>query len=167
MDTIAKYIDMMNEFIGQVTSFLVIPLVGVVFYEVLMRYAFNAPTVWGFEMTAFIYGVHYMLGLALTEGRGGHVTVGVITDRLPKKVQALLGIITSLVIFMPVWICMAIWSWDYAITSTMQGELNSTSWAPPVWPLKILMAIGFTALLLQGLSTLFRHIETFKGLSED
>jgi TRAP-type mannitol/chloroaromatic compound transport system permease small subunit len=32
-----------------------------------MRYAFNAPTVWGFEATAFAYGMHYMLGLSFME----------------------------------------------------------------------------------------------------
>lgn len=167
MDTLAKLIDMLNERIGKLGSLLVLPLVGVVFIEVLMRYLLNSPTVWGFEMTVFIYGVHFMLGLAITENRSGHVQVDVIVDKLPKRIKALLGIITSVVLFLPVWTCMAIWSIKFAITSTSNLEVNSTSWAPAIWPLKILMALGFVLLLLQGVSTLIKHIQTFRGLSEE
>ena len=166
MDKLATLINMLNEYIGKAGSLLVLPLVGVVFYEVIMRYAFNAPTTWGFELTVFIYGVHYMLGLALTEGRGGHVQVDVLIVRFPKRVQAAFGIFTGLVIFLPVWVCMTIWSIKYAATSINMLETNPTSWAPPIWPLKILMAVGFCMLLLQGISTLIRHIETFRGLGE-
>ena len=78
MDAFAIAIDKFNEFMGKIGALLVLPLVGVVFYEILMRYAFNKPTIWGFELTLFIYGLNYMLGLALTEGRGGHVSVDVL-----------------------------------------------------------------------------------------
>ena len=29
-----------------------------------MRYGFNAPTIWAFEATIFLYGVHFMLSFA-------------------------------------------------------------------------------------------------------
>lgn len=167
MDKLATWINEFNDRLGQYNSLLVLPLVGVVFYEVLMRYAFNAPTVWGFEMTGFIYGVHYMLGLALTEGRGGHVKVDVLIARFSPKVQAAINIFTYLVFFLPIWGMMAYAGIQYAITSTGNMETNPTSWAPPIWPIKCLMAFGFVMLLLQGISSLLRNIETFKGLSED
>jgi TRAP-type mannitol/chloroaromatic compound transport system permease small subunit len=167
MDTLAKFIDMMNETIGQLNSLLVLPLVGVVFYEVIMRYAFNAPTVWGFEVTAFLYGVHYMLGLALTEGRGGHVKVDVLTMRFSAKTQAAINIFTYIVIFLPVWTIMAYAAVKYGMTSTLAGETNPTSFAPAIWPYKLLMALGFTMLLLQGVSSLRKNIETFRGREEE
>ena len=166
MDAIAKFIDMMNEKIGRLNSLLVLPLVGVVFYEVIMRYVFNAPTVWGFEMTGFIYGVHYMLGLALTEGRGGHVKVDVLIQRFSPKTRAAFNIFTYVVFFLPIWALMAYASFEYGWTSTTGGETNPTSWAPAIWPYKLIMAFGFFMLLLQGLSTLFKNIETYKGLGE-
>ena len=50
---------------AKVSSLLVLPLLLVVIYEVIMRYVFNAPTIWGFEATTFLYGIHYMLGSGL------------------------------------------------------------------------------------------------------
>lgn len=144
---------------GEVTSVpLIILLLGVVIYEVFMRYAFNAPTSWGFEMTAFLYGMHYMLGLAYTDVLDGHVRVDIFSNLLPKKGQAILSIITILVIFLPVMICMTIWASKFAATSVAGWERNSTSWAPLIWPFKIVMAVSFLFLTVQGLSNLLKSI---------
>jgi len=166
MDAIATWINKTNEFLGKIGALLILPLVGVVTFEIIMRYVFNAPTVWGFEMTLFLYGANYMLGLALTEGRGGHVSVGVLTMRMSKRGQALMGIISYLTLFVPVWLCLSVWSVKYAVHSTLLLERNSTSWSPPVWPVKLIMALGVVMLFLQGVSTLIRHIETYRGLKD-
>jgi TRAP-type mannitol/chloroaromatic compound transport system permease small subunit len=48
LEKISKAIDTINTKQGDVTSLLILPLCIVVIYEVIMRYAFNAPTIWGF-----------------------------------------------------------------------------------------------------------------------
>uniref|UniRef100_A0A831ZVY8 TRAP transporter small permease subunit n=1 Tax=Desulfacinum infernum TaxID=35837 RepID=A0A831ZVY8_9BACT len=147
---------------GRVCALLILPLCAVVIYEVIMRYIFNAPTIWGFEMTTFLYGLHYMLGLAYTELHNGHVKVDILTARIKKKPATILAIITSLVIFVPILSLLTYWTWAFAIKSTQMMEKNATSWAPPIWPIKLLMALSFTFLLLQGLSKLFKDIESLK-----
>ena len=52
-----------------------------VLYEVIMRYVFDAPTIWGFKATTFLYRVHFMLGLAYTDVTDGHVEVDIFTAR--------------------------------------------------------------------------------------
>ena len=165
MNIISRSIDTFNTKEGEVTSLLAIPLLLIVLYEVFMRYAFNAPTVWGFEATTFLYGIHYMFGLAYTDVQDGHVRVDILTARLPQKVQHIINIITVCVLFLPVMTCMTIWSFKYAATSISFWEVNSTSWAPPIWPLKIIMAITFLFLLLQGISNLLKNIEALAGKS--
>ena len=160
---IIKGIDWLVEKQGQLSSFLVYPLLIIVIYEVIMRYAFNAPTVWGFEATAFAYGLHYMLGLSYTENQAGHVKVDILTMRLSPKTQAILGVVTYILIFLPVYALMTIGAFKFAYTATISNELNSTSWAPPIWPFKIVMAISFLLLVLQGLSTLLKNIRTLAG----
>ncbi|WP_448383320.1 TRAP transporter small permease subunit [Desulfosoma sp.] len=150
---------------GRVCALLILPLCAVVIYEVIMRYIFNAPTIWGFEMTTFLYGLHYMLGLAYTELHNGHVKVDILTARIQKKPATILAIITSLVIFVPILSLLTYWTWAFAIKSTQMMEKNATSWAPPIWPIKLLMALSFTFLLLQGLSKLFKDIESLKNPS--
>jgi len=160
LSAIIKGIDTLIEKQGQLTSFLIVPLALIVLYEVVMRYLFNAPTTWGFEATTFAYGLHYMLGLSFMENAQGHVRVDIIVSRLPKKVQAVIMIVTYLVIFMPVYVLMTVGAAEYAYTSTVAGEVNSTSWAPPIWPFKIVMAISFFFLVIQGLSTMLKWVRS-------
>lgn len=160
LSPIIKGIDWLIDNQGILSSFLVYPLVIIVVYEVIMRYAFNAPTIWGFEATTFAYGLHFMLGLSYTENQAGHVKVDILTSRMSEKTQAIFGIVTYFLIFLPVYSLMTIGAFKYAYTSTVTGELNSTSWAPAIWPYKILMAVSFLFLVLQGLSTLFKNIRS-------
>ena len=153
-------IDRFIDFEGRISSFLIYPLVFVVIFEVFMRYVVNKPTIWGFEATSFVYGLHFMLGLAYTERHGGHVRVDILMARLSPKTQAIMGVITYSLIFMPVFLCMGVAAIKFAHTSSVNLELNSTSWAPPIYPFKILMALSFVFLLLQGFSTLLKHIQT-------
>lgn len=164
LKSIIKGIDFLVEKHGQFTSFLIVPLLFIVLYEVLMRYAFNAPTVWGFEATAFVYGMHYMLGLSFMENAQGHVRVDIVTSRLPAKAQAVIMIAGYLLIFMPVFVLMTWGAIQFAHTATVTNELNSTSWAPRIWPYKIVMAFSFFLLVVQGLSTVLKNL---KALSEE
>lgn len=150
---------------GRLCALLILPLSAVVIYEVVMRYLFNAPTIWAFEMTTFLYGLHYMLGLAYTELHGGHVKVDILTARIKKKPATVFAIVTNAAIFLPVMSLLTYWTWAFAITSTQMLEKNATSWAPPIWPIKLLMAFSFTLLLLQGLSRLLRDISSLKNPS--
>lgn len=157
---ISRTIDTFSTKQGEVTSMLILPLLGVVIYEVIMRYGFNAPTTWGFEATAFLYGMHYMFGISYTDVRKGHVQVDIFTSLAPKKVRAALGALTTILFFMPVMICMTIAASKFAWTSIEGLERNSTSWAPPIYPFKVVMAVCFLFLLLQGISNLIKDLQT-------
>ncbi|HKJ65709.1 MAG TPA: TRAP transporter small permease subunit [Desulfopila sp.] len=163
---LADGIDRLNLWQGKITSMLIIPLLLVVLYEVFMRYGFNSPTIWGFEATAFLYGMHYMFGLAYTDVKKGHVQVDIFTSLAPKKVQAAISALTTLVFFLPVMTCMTIWSTKFAIYSVQGLEKNSTSWAPPIYPFKLIMALCFFLLLLQGVSNLIRDLQALFGKEE-
>lgn len=164
MAFIDRGIDTLNEKVGIYTSYLVLPLIGVVTYEVVMRYIFDAPTSWGFEMTTFLYGVHFILTLGFAHKHDGHVAIDIFESRLPKKPRTILRIISNLILFVPTVGLLSIWSVKYAATSWHNWERASSSWAPAVYPYKTLMAIGFILLFLQGISKL---IQDFRALRSD
>jgi len=152
----------LNEKIGFLSSFLILPLVGVVTFEVMMRYGFDAPTTWAFEMTTFLYGMHYMLTLGYAHKYDGHVAIDVFESKLPNKPRTIMRIITNLVIFIPTIGMFSVWSVIYASTSWQGWERASSSWAPPVYPYKTIMAIGFILLLLQGIAKLLHDIRSLR-----
>lgn len=165
MSSIARAIDALNEKVGFYASYLVLPLLAVVGWEVLMRYAFNAPTSWAFEMTVFIYGVHYSLTLGYAHKHDTHVAIDVFESRLAPRPRAILRIIANLVLFLPTIGLLAWYSCDLAAISWREWELASSSWAPAIYPYKTLMAIGFVLFFLQGISKLIIDIRSLKNPS--
>ncbi len=166
IEKLSGQIDAVSEKCGQACALLIFPMVGVVVYEVIMRYVFTAPTSWGFESTTFIYGIHYILGLSYTQLHDSHVAIDIFSSKLPSRKKAVLSIITSGMLFFPTFGCMTYFSWVYALSSWKEWERLSTSWAPPVYPFKTLMAVGFTLLLIQGFSALLKDIMILKQIKE-
>ncbi len=162
LESVSKQLEHITRKEGEITSFLIYPLLAIVVFEVFMRYVFNAPTNWGFEATTFVYGLHYMFGMAYTDVYDGHVRVDIFTALTSKKTQAVIKVITNLAFFMPVMSFMTMWSFKFAYVSFKGLEVNSTSWAPPIWPLKILMAVCFLFLFLQGIANLIKDINSLK-----
>jgi TRAP-type mannitol/chloroaromatic compound transport system permease small subunit len=166
---LARFIDTLNENVGYFNAFLILPLIGVVGFEVVMRYGFNAPTIWAFEATTLIYGVHFMLAFAHAHKHNGHVAIDVFEARMPEKPRTILRIVVNLVLFIPTVGLLSIWSVIYASDSWANWELASTSWAPPFYPFKTIMAIGFILLFLQGIAKLIQDFHALKepvGASE-
>jgi TRAP-type mannitol/chloroaromatic compound transport system permease small subunit len=157
-------IDTLNEQVGYYSALLIFLLVGVVSYEVVMRYGLNAPTRWAFEATTLLYGIHFMLALAYAHKHNTHVAIDVFEARLPHKPRTLLRIVTNLVLFLPTVGLLAVWSIIYASDSWSNWEQASTSWAPPLYPFKTIMALGFVLLWLQGFAKL---IQDFRNLRSD
>lgn len=162
MLTLARTIDVLNERVGYYNSFLIIALLAVVSYEVVMRYGLNAPTIWAFEATTFIYSVHFILAFADTHRQNGHVAIDVFESRLPLKPRVALRILTNLIIFLPTVGLLTIWAIIYARDSWGNWELASTSWAPPLYPFKTIMAIGFLLLFLQGIAKLLQDVHVLR-----
>jgi TRAP-type mannitol/chloroaromatic compound transport system permease small subunit len=162
MFKLAGAIDALNEKIGYYGSLLVLPLIGVVVWEVMMRYGFDAPTSWAFELTVFLYGVHYSIALGYAHKSDTHVAIDVFEARLKERPRLKLRILTNLVLFMPSVGMLTYYSCALAATSWQQWEHASSSWAPAIYPYKTIMAIGFVLLLLQGFAKLIQDIRTLK-----
>jgi TRAP-type mannitol/chloroaromatic compound transport system permease small subunit len=155
-------IDTLNEKIGFYASYLVLPLMIVVVWEVMMRYGFNAPTTWAFELTVFLYGLHYSFALAYAHKHDTHVSIDVFEARLPERPRLILRITTNIVLFLPTIGLLAYHTGDLAINAWREWEHASSSWAPALYPYKTLMALGFVLFLLQGVAKLIQDIRLLK-----
>jgi TRAP-type mannitol/chloroaromatic compound transport system permease small subunit len=162
METIIKGINALNEKVGYYSALLILPLVAVVIYEVVLRYVFSSPTAWGFEMTTFIYGMHFMLCLADALRTNTHVSIDIFESRLAPRNRAFLRIFTYSCLFVPAMGFMAYGSIKYAATSWMMLEKASSSWGPAIYPYKTVMAIGFVLFFLAGIAKLLEDIRSLK-----
>ena len=152
-----QWIDRFSDSAGKIISFLVPIMIGVLCYEVVMRYLFNAPTFWGHETTQHLFGGYAVLigGYALRHR--AHVTVDVLYQHWSPRLQARIDSVTWLMF----WLFCGLLLWhggDAAITSTIRLDHTSTVWSPPMYPLKLTIPIGAFLVCLQGLSIYLRKV---------
>jgi TRAP-type mannitol/chloroaromatic compound transport system permease small subunit len=145
---------------GKAVSFLLLALIGVITYEVVARYFFDAPTIWAHETITYTSGVIYIIGGAYTYYLRGHVSVDIVYNRFPPRVRALMDIFicfTFFLIYVGIMLSMGgVVAWE----SIMRLERTGSFWNPPIYPIKAMIPLGALLILLQGLAKFIRDVKT-------
>ncbi|ADI13336.1 TRAP transporter small permease subunit [Truepera radiovictrix] len=159
-----KGIDALTAAIAKVVAWLLLPLVLFIAYEVLMRYAFNRPTLWVFDMSYFLTSLVVSLGAAYTLQRKGHVSVDVFYERFPERVRAFIDVLFYLLLFFTTWLLIINVMVPHVINSWQRGELAATGiWRPPIYPFKTWILVGVVLLVLQGVAEFIRALFVLLG----
>jgi TRAP-type mannitol/chloroaromatic compound transport system permease small subunit len=154
-----RSLDAIAEWTGRIVSWLIIPMVASLVYEVGARYLFDAPTVWAYDMTFMLYGSFFMLGAAYTLKHKGHIRTDSFYGEWSPRTQGIVDSACYLVFFFPPLIAFLVVTWDYFWKSYEQGERIMTSpWMPIVYPFKFVLPLATALLLLQGLSELLKSL---------
>ena len=148
-------IDRVNEWMGQVFSFLAIALTLLVVYDVVVRYFFARPTIWGLEMSCIILTWITFLGSGYSFLHGSQVKVDFFYQKLSPRQKAGLDLITHLFFF--AFCLVLVWfGGQVAWESLKEGRLSTSAWAPPLWPSQIMIPLGGLLIGLQGLAKWLR-----------
>ena len=157
--SLLKIIDSISEWAGKCTSFLILPGIAVLAWEVISRYGFNQPTMWAHGTSQRLFAIYYILGGAYVLRYRDHVNVDLIYSRFPPRTKAILDLITSLAFF--VFCGVLLWQGlGFAMTSLSQLEPDATPWRAPVYPVKLMIPVGALLILLQGLANFSRNLVT-------
>jgi TRAP-type mannitol/chloroaromatic compound transport system permease small subunit len=136
----------------------VVVIISVQLYEVVARYAFNSPTLWGNDIAYMTNGTLFLLGAAYTLRMGAHIRIDFLATRLPLRAQHAVNLLFYLMIFLPLLWYLGSASATKTWRAYLKGELESMSaWEPLVWPFYAGMTIGIVGLALQVLSETLRH----------
>lgn len=148
---------------GWLVSWLIIPMVLSLVYEVVARYFFNMPTVWAYDMTFILYGTFFMLGAAYTLMRKGHIRTDTFYASWSPRRQGIVDAICYLVFFFPA-IGVFTWlGWGFFAKSYAQDERFVTSpWMAAAWPLKFMIPLAGLLLLIQGVSEVLKSLYAAK-----
>ena len=157
MKYLLRIIDNINIGVGKGASFLLVIIAGVIVYEVIARAFFGKPTIWAHETSGMLFGVMFMLGAGYVLYRKAHVKVDILTARLSPRIQAALDIITHLVFAFYLWAVIK-FGWIYALRAFTRMEVTNSSWAPLTFPIKFVIVIGASILLLQLAAKYIRDI---------
>ena len=165
---ILQSIDALSEWTGKAVSFLILGLALVIGYEVVMRYGFNRPTVWVHEFSVMLFGTAMIISGAYVLRFNGHIAMDIVYGMLSERHKAIMDVITFFLLTLPFILVLLWFGGERAWKSLLTLEQDSTQWAPPMYPLRIMLPIGAFLFLLQSLAKLARDfVIIFGGKSQE
>lgn len=155
---VARAIDRLNEMVGRIVCFVAAIFAAIIIYDVVMRYVFNAPTRWAFDVSKQLYGFYFVMLGGYSLRHQAHVRVDLVTNALSPGVRRWVDILGYVIFFLPfAWVFLTR-SYDFALTSWAQREVTYGAIQMPVYPLKIALCVAALLLLLQGVSEMLKLI---------
>lgn len=156
---IIHLIDGTNHAISSVVSWLTALMVVTMFGIVVCRYAFNIGSIAIQESITYMHALVFMLAIAHTLKINGHVRVDIVYQRLNEKGQAIVNLLGSVFLLLPVCIFIIYISWDYVSSAWSYYEgSREAGGLDGVFLLKSLIPSMAFLLLLQGLSEALKSI---------
>ena len=153
-------LDRINE-IGAVLSGIALLLMMIMgALDVFLSKVFNMPVPGTFEATETLMVISAFLAIAYNQQVRGHIKVELFTSRMSPRLQlkfeAFNYLLSSIFFFLLTW-----QGWRFGIASLKIGEYESGLIAFPVYPAKLLLALGVTMMTLQCLRDL---VMAFKNI---
>jgi len=93
-----RTLDRLAVFIGRVTMVMIVLLVAVMIYEVVLRYVFEAPTLWANELSLWIAGFVFLCSGLYAMQQRSHIRIFLLYDVCPRWLQRTFDCISTLLI---------------------------------------------------------------------
>jgi TRAP-type mannitol/chloroaromatic compound transport system permease small subunit len=157
-------INRINETCGRMVSWLTLAMVLVTFAVVVLRYLFNMGWIAMQETITYMHALVFMLGVAYTLKRGGHVRVDIFYHKFSQRRQAWVNLLGTLLFLLPtfgfiLWVC-----WDYVLFSwSLQEHSQEAGGLPFLYLLKSVLLLMPVLMLLQGVAILAENLLILLG----
>ena len=96
---VENWIDRLSLWSGEFVSYWAVIAVFVYYYEVIVRYVFNAPTNWAHEAMYLMFGMQYLIAGSYAMLTESHVRVDVFYAPMPRLGKAWTDLATSVFFF--------------------------------------------------------------------
>lgn len=91
-------VDRVAVFIGRTTMMLVVLLTTVMLYEVILRYVFEAPTLWANELSLWLAGFVFLTAGLYAMQQRSHIRIVLLYDVVPRWIQHVFDVISTICI---------------------------------------------------------------------
>lgn len=152
-------IDQLSKTVGHAFAWCIVILTLGTCYEVLVRYVFNDPTSWAFDLSYMMYGAVFYMAGAYTLSRSGHVRADMFYRKWSERTQAKVELLLYICFFFPGILALVVAGSAYGIESMRIREVSVNSPAGmPIWPLKMMICVGAALIAIQGFAEVLRCI---------
>jgi len=163
----SRLIDRLNEFLGRWVAWLVLAAVVLSAGNAIVRKIFNMSSNSMLELQWYFFSAVFLLCAGYTLLRNEHVRIDIIVGRFSVRTQTWVDVLGTIFFLIPMTLLFIYMSWPVFIRTYTHGEISTNAGGLLIWPARLLVPIGFTLLLLQGLSELTKRIAFLAGAGPD
>lgn len=164
---LSHLIDAMNEKLGRWAQWLILAAVIISTGNAIVRKAFNYSSNGLLEIQWYLFAGVFLFGAAYTLMHNEHVRIDVVSGRFSKRTQTWIEVFGTVFFLLPMTLMILWLSVPFALHSMQSGEMSVNAGGLILWPVKMLLPIGFTLLTLQGISELVKRLAFLQGLIPD
>lgn len=136
-----------------------------VFYDVVMRYAFNDVSIAMQELEWHLFSAAFLLGIPYALHENSHVRVDILYDRWQPKTQAWINLLGTILFILPFVALVSFYSFNFAADAYQMGEGSGDPGGLPYrWLVKALIPLSFILLGIVSLGLITRALLTLMNV---
>jgi TRAP-type mannitol/chloroaromatic compound transport system permease small subunit len=164
---LSRGIDAFTRWLGKRLAWLILVAVVVSALNAIVRKTFDTSSNSWLELQWVLFSIVFLLCSSWTLLDNEHIRIDIVNNMMPKQVRNSIDLIGHAFFLLPLTIVMIITGGPFFMRSVEINEQSGNAGGLPQWPAKSLIIIGFTLLLVQGISELIKRIAVMRDLIPD
>ncbi|MDP3798612.1 MAG: TRAP transporter small permease subunit [Polaromonas sp.] len=165
--SLSRLIDKISTGIGKLTMWLILATTLISAGNAIVRKAFDTSSNSLLEIQWYLFAAVFMLGAGYGFLRNSHVRIDFISTRLSDRTRNWIDALGIVLVLIPFCVLLINLSWPFFVNAYNSGEMSQNAGGLIRWPVYLLVPLGFTLLMFQGLSELIKRIAFLRGLIDD
>jgi len=160
---ISRRIDALSNAAGWIAEWLVLGACLISAGNATMRYLFSYSSNAWLEIQWYMFGALVFLGAAHTLRVNEHVRVDIVYSSVSDRLRLWIDALGFIVFLIPVGAYLTYLSVPFFARSFQLGEYSNNAGGLILWPIKLVLPLGFALLTLQGVSELIKRLAALHG----
>ncbi|MEX0385959.1 TRAP transporter small permease subunit [Spiribacter onubensis] len=165
---LSEWIDMLSDGVGRGLRWVALLLVILGVVNVIGRYLgaqlgmqLSSNALLEAQIQAF--AVIFLLGSAYLLRHDGHIRVDILQSRFSPRLRAWIELLGALMALIPFCVVMLVYGVDYVARAWSRLEVSPNPGGLPLYPIKTMILVAFSLLLLQGVSQAIKAAARLRG----
>ncbi|QRM33603.1 TRAP transporter small permease subunit [Microvirga sp. VF16] len=160
---LSHVIDRITWFAGIIASWFVFLACMISAGNAVSRYLFSASSNAWLEIQWQLFAGTFLLGAAWVFKLNEHVRVDLLYGPRSERGKLWTDVLGLIFFYFPAVFTILFMAWPFFLSSFRSGEVSSNAGGLILWPVKMLLPLGFALLVLQGISELIKRIAALRG----
>ncbi len=163
---LTKFIDDMTIGIMKIFRWGSLIIMFLILQEVIMRYIFQAPTMWSNDIQLYLSCAGRVIGFGFATMVHSHITMDLFTVNLNFRKSKALELFNYIVFYIPLMSALIYITFKRALKTIRFHEQLYSTWRPPLSPIIIFVVGAYVLMMIQVFSEIMKDIVSLQKGSD-